>query len=98
MYQSPNWRELIEKAMARVGETWNLIESNTLTDEDLEIRFNDGYGRANGKPFTIWTKNRVYFPVEYDGAEHVDSVSRNPDNEPTQHIGRYVYPSHEDLD
>ena len=42
---------------------------------------------SEGKPFTIWTANTVYFPVVYDGAEWVGSVSRNPDGKPTDHQG-----------
>ena len=50
-------------------------------------KFGNGFGAHEGIPFTMWTKKRVYFPVEYDGAEWVSSVSRNPDGEPTGHVG-----------
>lgn len=73
--------------MATQGETRKDIISYTLTEEELDIPFDDGYGGTEGKPFTLWTKNRVYFPVQYDGAEWVDSVPRNPCDEATKHLG-----------
>jgi len=81
------WRKELEGALAGYGETFADIEAITLTDADLDVRFNDGYGAAEGKPFTAWTKKRVYSPTQYDGAEAVASVSRHPDGEPTSHIG-----------
>lgn len=62
-------------------------ESCTLTDEELDVEFYAGFGSPNGKRFTLWTKNKVYFPVCYDGAESVECVSRNPDGKPTEHVG-----------
>ena len=81
------WRAELLGALAAHGETFEDIEATTLTDDDLDVRFDDGYGATEGKPFTAWTKRRVYFPTSYDGAEGVDSVSRHPDGEPTLHIG-----------
>lgn len=81
------WRELISVALEDVGEKWADVESITLSDAELDRKFDCGYGGPEGTPFTIWTKARVYFPVCYDGAEEVDSVSRNPDGRATQHIG-----------
>lgn len=82
-----NWKMMIFEEMKVRGETFEDIESNTLTNEEMEIEFHDGYGSSEGKPFTVWTKNTVYFPVVYDGAEWVGSVSRNPDGNPTDHQG-----------
>ena len=82
-----NWRELISYEMKQYGETFSDVVSITLTDEDLNERFYDGFGSSNGKPFTAWTKDRVYFPVVYDGAEWVGSVPRNPNGEKTKHHG-----------
>lgn len=71
-------------------ETWRDVEACTMTDAELSALFDAGFGSAEGKPFTLWTKRRVYFPVEYDGSETVRSVARNPDEVPTEHIsGRY---------
>lgn len=81
------WREKINEALKLNYEKWEDIEVITLNDFELDEEFNDGYGSAEGKPFTIWTKNTVYFPAVYDGAEWVAWVSRNPDGKPTHHIG-----------
>lgn len=61
----------------------------TFTNESfLDEDFNEGLGGIRGRRFTVWTKDRVYFPIVYDGAESCRSVSRNPDGLPTEHIGR----------
>ena len=87
MVEMTTWRNEIEMAMHNRGETWADIESCTLTDEQLDRRFDAGYGTAEDDPFTVWTAKTVYFPVEYDGSEKVGCVSRNPDGKPTEHIG-----------
>lgn len=82
-----SWKQDIEEAMRSNGETWADVESHTLTDDELNAKFDHSYGGTNGVPFTLWTKRRVYFPVCYDGAEWVESVSRNPDGKATEHVG-----------
>jgi len=82
-----NWKRLLESAMEDRGETLADLISCTLTEEQLLVEFDAGYGGSEGKPFTAWTENSVYFPAVYDGAEWVEGVSRNPDGEPTRHIG-----------
>ena len=96
-----NWREMIADEMKAHGETFDDAEqmcaaTNSYRPEDqipytnnswLDIEFDDGYGGTEGAFFTIWTKNRVYFPGSYDGAEFVASVSRNPNGQPTEHVG-----------
>ena len=81
------WRKGITGALEEMGESWKDIESITLDEAGLNQEFNDGYGLSEGLPFTAWTKNTVYFPIVYDGAEWVGSVSRNPDGKPTHHQG-----------
>lgn len=81
------WRELIKDELKTSCDSWDNIVSMTLTEDDLDKKFDSGFGSINGISFTVWTKNRVYFPVVYDGAEWVGSVSRNPDGLPTEHIG-----------
>lgn len=48
----------------------------------LDVPFNDGHGAARGCSFRLWTKDRVYFSHEYDGAESVCSVQRHPVSPP----------------
>ncbi len=82
-----NWREDITKEMQEHGETWADVEACAITEEQMDARFDHGYGEAKGAPFTVWTKNRIYFPACYDGSEWVESVARNPDGKATKHVG-----------
>jgi hypothetical protein len=82
-----NWRNLIQEEMSNHNETFENVVSSTLTEKELLKEFDDGFGGSEGEPFTLWTTNRVYFPVVYDGAEWVASVSRNPDGKQTSHLG-----------
>ncbi|MGJ0625728.1 hypothetical protein [Xenorhabdus bovienii] len=81
------WRELLEHEMKTHNENLSFIESNTLTEEQMDIEFDNGYGTEKGIPFSAWTQQRIYFPCCYDGSEWVGSVSRHPDGNPTEHIG-----------
>ena len=81
------WRELITIEMRECGELFEDIESSTLTDEQLDTKFDNGYGGSEGCAFTVWTKNHVYFPAVYDGAEWVACVPRHPNGEATSHVG-----------
>ena len=82
-----SWRVLIGVAMDANKEGWDQVVSSTLDEAELDVSFDDGYGVVEGKPFCLWTVKRVYFPVVYDGAEWVHSVSRNPDGNPAGHFG-----------
>lgn len=82
-----NWKEMIEFEMKGHQETFEDVVECTLSEEQLIKNFDCGYGGTEGEPFTAWTTNRVYFPICYDGAEWVESVSRNPDGKPTHHFG-----------
>ena len=84
---NPNWRSLISVELRENNDSWDNVVSCTLTTEELLKSFDNSYGCEEGEPFTLWTKTRVYFPVSYDGAEWVGSVSRNPDEIPTEHLG-----------
>jgi hypothetical protein len=81
------WKQLISDELEEQGETWDDIESITLSEDELAVEFDRGWGSADGKPFTAWTARRVYFPGQYDGSEWVASVSRIPDGKPTKHVG-----------
>ena len=80
------WRKMISEALQWQGETWADVES-AIGSEYFDLPFYAGYGINGGKPFTIWTAKRVYFPACYHGSEWVESVSRNPDGLATRHIG-----------
>lgn len=77
-----SWRE--EIAIMLSGEK---MIACTLTDKELDVCFDAGFGGSDGKPFTAWTDTRVLFPVVYDGSEWVGSVPRNPCGVTTTHQG-----------
>lgn len=48
---------------------------------DLPERdYDSGYGGTNGAPFIGFTPKHVYISVQYDGAEWVEAIPRNPDS------------------
>jgi hypothetical protein len=55
--------------------------------EVLDVEFDSGFGGIEGQPFTGWTKDLVYFPTAYDGAEGMHCVPRNPCTIVTYHVG-----------
>jgi len=81
------WKMQLKTALGYNKESLSDIIANTLSDEDLLITFDSGYGGSEGKPFTAWTENFIYFPAVYDGSEWVESVPRNPCDKATYHIG-----------
>lgn len=95
------WRKMITEHMSERGESWDDVQHMVLKNKELyydegtdhrppaslDAEFDSGYGGADGCHFTLWTKRRVYFPVQYDGAEWVASVPRDPCNEATSHVG-----------
>lgn len=88
------WRELIAREMAKHGDSWDKVDSVVVEPTDycpepsLDAEFDDGHvWPPEGCAFTVWTWRRVYFPVCYDGAESVGSVSRNPDGRANKHVG-----------
>jgi len=82
------WRKLLTYSLSTYNESWNDVISIAPSDEKwLDFLFDDDYGDIEGNSFTLWTKSRVYFPATFDGAEWVESVSRNPDDKPNNHIG-----------
>lgn len=87
MREVKSWYELLSKALKEDGEAWEDVVSHTLSVAELHQTFDAGFGGSKGKPFTVWTRNRVYFPAVYDGLEWVESVSRYPDGVPTRHVG-----------
>lgn len=81
------WRELIAEELGQQKEQWMNVVANTLTTEELDKEFSDGFGLSEGLPFTMWTHTRVYFPAVYDGSEWCASVPRSPTDEATPHVG-----------
>ena len=71
------WRALITEEMKRHGESWtDVVVANV--NGSFDDLFYQMYGEIEGASFCIWTENRVYFPIEHDGAEFCASVPRHP--------------------
>jgi hypothetical protein len=71
------WRKELEEVFKQTGDSFEFLII-TITDEELDREFDDGYGSAEGTPFTAWSDNYVYFSREYDGADFIDRVERHP--------------------
>jgi len=84
-----SWAAMLRGAMVVHGdELEDLVDCVPAIDSpDMQGEFNTGYGSTEGCAFTAWTDERVYFPVQYDGAEWVESVPRHPDGTATGHVG-----------
>ena len=83
----PTWKQLITEELTLHREKWEDVVQCTLDDKELNTPFDASYGALHGKPFTLWTTNRVYFPADDDGAESCESVPRNPCDEAKDHVG-----------
>ena len=82
------WKQLLELSLVDNQESFEDIVAYTPQDGKwLDYYFDDDSKSIEGEFFTVWTKARVYFPVQYNGIEWVESVSRNPDGKPTKHLG-----------
>lgn len=68
-------------------DSWDNIVYSSFINDELDELFDNGYGAEAGIPFTLWTKEYVYFPICYDGAEWAGSAPRNPNNEKLRHQG-----------
>jgi len=84
-----NWYlELLElKNVEGIACGGQLYKDVASAREKLDYDFDSGYGCEYGPCFTCWTKDRVYFPVKYDGSEWISSVPRHPCDEVTGHQG-----------
>jgi hypothetical protein len=80
------WRKELEEALTRRGESFDDVEANTMTEEEMDREFESNYTKPEiAVPFTVWTENNVYFPFTCDGfAVWVSVVSRNPNGKPTE--------------
>ena len=76
-----------EDKIIAIATEKGLFNSVEEAKETLDYDFDGGYGSANGPRFTAWSEKRIYFPVEYDDSEWIESVPRNPSKEATYHLG-----------
>lgn len=69
------WRDFVEEEMIAHNDSFDNVQSKTITDEYLD---NDFFSGDIAK-FLIWTSKRVYFPCECEGLQSCESVPRNPE-------------------
>lgn len=84
------WESLVREEMEKTGDNWSNIESVVPSLGVLLASYEKSYWMPDNIAFTIWTKDRVYFPVWlglYDeGCAAVRSAPRYPNNQATQMI------------
>lgn len=62
------WRKEIFKVMEQNEDKDINNYVCTITEEELDIEFDAGYGDPNGLHSTLWTTWWVYFSQQYDGS------------------------------
>ena len=80
------WYDILKSIMESDGEDFNKRVC-TLSETELRVVFDSGFGGTEGKPFTAWGEKWVYFPIVYDGAEWVGHAPRNPCDISMEHQG-----------
>jgi hypothetical protein len=70
-----SWRELITNAMSG-DDSWAEVVALTLSQVELDAKFNNNYGSPVREPFVLWTRRYVYFSVDEDGKKSVARVDR----------------------
>ena len=73
------WKELLKQEMKYYNDDMKNIVS--VSPKNLNLDKNSESEDEN--PFTIWTNDRVYFPMIYNDFGLIESVSRNPNDENT---------------
>ncbi len=79
------WRAQLESAMREAGDAGPVI-AYAPAESAFDVAFDGGYGAACGPDVLAWTDSRVYFPVDYDGAESIGSAPRHPRPEGQGHV------------
>jgi hypothetical protein len=83
---STTWRKELQQARASAGDQSEIVAVSP-GETVLDVSFDDGYGGAEGPAVLIWSEERVYFPMTYDGSEWLDSAPRNPQPDGQAHVG-----------
>jgi hypothetical protein len=83
---STTWREELKAAMHSASDPGPVVA--VAPDEaTLDVIFHEDFGGSEGPSVLIWTEQRVYFPVTYDGSEWLGSAPRNPQASGQEHVG-----------
>ncbi len=68
----------------------NIVLPVELALAKLDQEYDNGFGGADCYPMYAWTKSRVFFIGEYDGATGLSFVPRNPSNVKPEFSGASV--------
>lgn len=81
-----SWKELFKEVVPEK----EAIIAITISEEELERKFNAYYGTTEGTPFVAWSELWVYFSCTHDGMEFIERVPRFPFVVPhsIKHIGK----------
>ena len=73
------WRKEFNELFKTTGDKMEDLTFDLAFDiKNLDRKFDGGFGYTDGDPFIAWSKNHVYFSREFDGADYIDYVPRNP--------------------
>lgn len=83
------WKRLCLEEIERCGIAKNIDGPLIFTVDRafLDLEFETGYDDTCVMGWCAWTRNRVFFPVTYDGEVVVRSVPRHPVQETIPLIG-----------
>lgn len=80
------WRQLFDDARRDASDTSPIVQVAP-NEAVLDVEFDNDFGLSEGPAVLVWTEDRVYFPVVYDGLEWLGSAPRNPTAEGQGHVG-----------
>lgn len=79
------WGDYRKDEWPEWSEWGRVIDFNRVPDEILDKEFDAGYGGNESPNLCAWSKSWVLFSDNYDGAESLEWVPRNPiDHEPAR--------------
>jgi len=82
------WRQLFDDARREVSDTSPIVQvAPNEAVLDVEFDSNSGVSEEPAVPVLVWTEDRIYFPVVYDGLEWLGSAPRNPTTDGQGHVG-----------
>jgi len=78
-----SWNKQLKRLIGDDEVIWCSIDK-----DELDRKFDSTFGGVEGTPFIAYTKEYVIFCIQYDGAEWLEKVPRNPDRDfYTEHYG-----------
>ena len=76
-----SWDDIVEVRLEDSDDSYDDWIIEKFIDGDgwwYDVEFYNGHGGREGIAFGIWTKDWIYFPIEYDGSEGVKSLPLHP--------------------